>query len=100
LSGGTGALAAATGPDGLVYAIGGSAPPAGALAVTGDVEAYTYDKCDYIEYEIQGVEQQIAALHSDLPDLPPQALAGARKQLISLGQQVLALEKALKACRQ
>jgi hypothetical protein len=68
--------------------------------VTGDVEAYAYDKCDYIEYEIQGVEQQIAALHSDIPDLPPQALAGARKQLTSLGEQVLALEKALKACRQ
>jgi N-acetylneuraminic acid mutarotase len=100
LSGGTGALATATGPDGLVYAIGGSAPPAGSLAVTGDVEAYTYDKCDYIEYEIQGVEQQIAALRSDLPELPPQALAGARKQLISLGQQVLALEKVLQACRQ
>jgi hypothetical protein len=68
--------------------------------VSGNVEAYAYDKCDYIEYEIQGVQQKIAAVESDLGDLTPQQRAGAFKQLAGLGAQILAFEKGLKICRQ
>ena len=68
--------------------------------MVGDVEAYTYDKCDYIEYEIQGLQQQLAQLLGDLPDLPPQARAGADKELATLRGQLVNLENELKVCRQ
>ena len=78
------AHAAVAGADGLIYVIGGTVPPVPSLHVIGDVEAYTYDKCDYIEYEIQGLQQQLAQLLGDLPDLPSQARAGADKELATL----------------
>lgn len=68
--------------------------------MVGDVEAYTYDKCDYIEYEIQGLQQQLAQLLGDLPDLPSQARAGADKELATLRGQLVNLENELKVCRQ
>jgi hypothetical protein len=43
-------LGAATGADGLVHAMGGMTCPQ--EVIVGEVDAYTFDKCDYIEYKL------------------------------------------------
>ena len=92
--------AVATGPDGLVYAIGGMACPQ--QVIVGEVQAYTFDKCDYIEYEIGLAGQQLAAAGDSLDggDLTPQQRAAGEKALIGLRTQLENLEKALKICRE
>ena len=91
--------AAATGPDGLVYAIGGMTCPQ--QVIVGEVQAYTFDKCDYIEYEIGLAGQQLAAAEGSLDggDLTPQQRVAGEKSLIGLRTQVANLEKALQICR-
>jgi hypothetical protein len=90
-------LAAATGPDGLVYAIGGMTCPQ--QVIVGEVEAYTFDKCDYLEYQIGVLGQQEASLVASFGELPPNMRAGGEKELIALRAQMANLEKALQACR-
>jgi N-acetylneuraminic acid mutarotase len=92
-------LAVATGPDGLVYAIGGMTCPQ--EVVVGEVAAYTFDKCDYIQYQIDQVGQEIAAAQATLSggELTPQQRAAGEKALIPLRTQIATMEKALQACR-
>jgi N-acetylneuraminic acid mutarotase len=92
-------LAAATGPDGLVYAISGITCPGQQPSV--EVDAYTYDKCDYIEYELGLATQQMAAAQASLDggDLTPQQRAAGEKALAGLRGEILGLEKSLQACR-
>lgn len=89
----------ATGPDGLVYAIGGMTCPQ--QVIVGEVDAYTYDKCDYIEYEISGLGQEIAAEEANLDggDLTPQQREAGEKALAPLRARMVVLEKALQTCR-
>jgi hypothetical protein len=89
-------LAAGTGQDGLVYAIGGTDGSNNAVAT---VEAYTTDKCYPIEQKIAAVESELSGLQGGVGDLPPQAQAGARKQIIALGLELRGLETQLKTCR-
>jgi hypothetical protein len=91
--------AAVTGPDGLVYAIGGMTCPQ--QVMVGQVQAYTFDKCDYIEYEIGLAGQQLAAAEDSLDggDPTPQQRTDGEKSLIGLRTQVANLEKALQICR-
>jgi N-acetylneuraminic acid mutarotase len=98
---GRAALAAATGPDGLIYAIGGMVDPPGEGGVTGDVEAYTYDKCDYIQYEIDELINQLAQETADLDDpaLTPAQRLAAERALAPLRQRIATLETQLKHCR-
>src|SRR5262249_16604849 len=79
--------AADTGPDGLVYAIGGSSAPSG--AVFADVEAYTFDRCDYIEHQIDVVSTDIGyeLYLLEAPELSPQQRAAVLKQLAGLQAQ-------------
>jgi N-acetylneuraminic acid mutarotase len=93
-------LAVATGPDGLVYAIGGMTCPQ--RVIVGEAQAYTFDKCDYIEYEIGLAGQQLAAAGDSLDggDLTPQQRAAGEKALIGLRTQLANLERALKICRE
>ena len=92
--------AVATGPDGLVYAIGGMVCPQ--QVIVGEVEAYTFDKCDYIEYQIGLAGQQLAAAGDSLDggDLTLQQRAAGEKALIGLRTQLENLEKALNICRE
>jgi hypothetical protein len=88
-------LAATTGPDGLIYAIGGTD---GTNALT-TVDALTTDKCYPIELKIAAVESELSTVQGDLGDLPPQDHAGAEKQIIALGLELRGLEAQLKTCR-
>jgi N-acetylneuraminic acid mutarotase len=90
--------AAATGPDGLIYAIGGMTCPQG--AIVGEVQAYTFDKCDYIQYELSVAASEMAAAQATLDggDLTPQQRAAGEKSLIGLRTQLENLEKALQIC--
>jgi hypothetical protein len=93
-------LAADTGPDGLVYAIGGNTfPPTG--AVSADVEAYTFDKCDYIEHQIDVVGNEIDKELNvlALTELTPQQRAAVQAQIGSLRLQQNNLLADLKKCR-
>jgi hypothetical protein len=69
--------------------------------IVGEVQAYTFDKCDYIDYEIGVVGQQLAAAQATLNggDLNPQQRASGEKALIGLRTQAENLEKALQSCR-
>jgi hypothetical protein len=96
LSGGRGALAAVTGPDGLIYAIGGADSSSDALST---VEAGTTDKCYPIEQQIAVVETNLSNAMGDLGDLPPSARAGAEKELAALRAELVNLQARLKACR-
>jgi N-acetylneuraminic acid mutarotase len=92
-------LAAATGPDGLIYAIGGgnpNSPNSGSLA---NVEAYTSDKCYPIVQKIAVVQNNLSIAMNGLGDLPPQARAGAEKELAGLRGELIGLEAQLKTCR-
>jgi hypothetical protein len=104
LAGARAYAAAATGPDGLVYAIGGLAysPSSSGLAALSDVEAYAFDKCDYIEYEIGLVTTQLTEEEASLDggDLTPQQRAAGEKALAPLRGKLLGLEQQLKLCRQ
>ena len=55
--------AVATDPMGWFMRSAGSRPSAG---IVGEVQAYTFDKCDYIEYEIGLAGQQLAAAGDSL----------------------------------
>jgi hypothetical protein len=88
-------MAAATGPDGLIYTIGGT----DGTGPLNTVAAFAADKCYPIEQKIAAVESEISGLQGDVGDLPPQAQAGARKQLIALGLELKGLETQLKTCR-
>jgi hypothetical protein len=88
-------LAAVTGPDGLIYAIGGT-DGTNPLATVG---AFTADKCYPIELKIAAVESELSTVQGDLGDLPPQDHAGAEKQIIALGLELKGLEAQLKTCR-
>lgn len=92
-------VAAATGADGLVYAIAGMTCPQ--QAIVGETDAYTYDKCDYIEYELGLATQKMAAAQATLDggDLTPQQRAAGEASLIGLRTQIETIEKALQACR-
>jgi N-acetylneuraminic acid mutarotase len=89
-------LAAATGPDGRIYAIGGLNPNSGVL---GTVEAYTSDKCYPIVQKIAVVQNNLSIAVSGLGDLPPQARAGAERELAGLRAELIGLEAQLKTCR-
>jgi N-acetylneuraminic acid mutarotase len=102
LPSGRAALAADTGPDGLVYAIGGVANPPWTGGLLADVEGYTYDKCDYIEYEIavagNALEEALNGLED--PVLTAQQRAAALKQIAGQRKQIANLLAQLKKCRQ
>jgi Kelch motif len=89
------ALAATTGPDGLIYAIGGT-DGTNSLAT---VAAFTTDKCYPIEQKISEVESSLSNAQGNLGDIPPQDRAGAEKQIIALGLELKGLEAQLKTCR-
>jgi hypothetical protein len=91
-----GGLAAATGPDGLIYALGGGDDDSNAYA---NVEAYATDKCYPIEQKIAAVESELSGLQGDVGDLPPKDRAAAERQIISLGLELKGLEAQLKTCR-
>jgi hypothetical protein len=65
------------------------------------VDAYTFDKCDYIEYKLGLATQQMAAAQATLNggDLTPQQRAAGEKSLIGLRTEIAAMEKALEICR-
>jgi N-acetylneuraminic acid mutarotase len=92
-------LAAATGPDGLIYAIGGGNPNSPSSGLPATVEAYTSDKCYPIEHQIALVGSELSTLESNMSDLPPQARAGAERELAGLRGQLKGLEVQLKTCR-
>ncbi len=92
---GRAALAATTGPDGLIYAIGGT----DANDSLATVAAFTTDKCYPIEQKLAVAENNLSIAVNSLVDLPPQALAGAEKELAGLRAQVISLEAQLKTCR-
>jgi len=77
-------LAVVTGSDGLIYAIGGFD---GTNALT-TVEAYAPDKCYPIEHQIALVGKQLIAAESGLAEIPPQARAGAERELAALRAQI------------
>jgi N-acetylneuraminic acid mutarotase len=91
-------LAVDTGPDGLVYAIGGNSYPSG--AVFADVEAYTFDKCDYIEFQIELVGHQIDKELSLLAQthLTAQQQAAILNQISTLRDEQKGLFAQLKYC--
>jgi N-acetylneuraminic acid mutarotase len=90
-------LATATGPDGLVYAIGGNS----SSGVLADVEAYSFDRCDYIEFQIDlvghKIDQELNLLA--LSELTPQQRTGALQQIAGLRAQQNNLLAQLKICR-
>jgi hypothetical protein len=92
---GSAVLAATTGPDGLIYAIGGT-DGNNPLATVG---AFTADKCYPIEQKIAAVQSELSTVQGDMGDLPPQDRAAAEKQMIALGQELKGLEAQLKTCR-
>jgi hypothetical protein len=65
------------------------------------VAAYAYDKCDYIEYQIGVVGQQVAAAQAALNggELNPQQRAAGEKALMGVRTQLANLEKSLQFCR-
>jgi hypothetical protein len=91
--------AAATGPDGLIYAISGANPSNATSGLPGSVEAYTSDKCYPIVQKIAVVQNNISNAASNLGDLPPQARAGAERELAGLRGELKGLEAQLKTCR-
>jgi N-acetylneuraminic acid mutarotase len=92
-------LAAATGPDGLIYAIGGGNPNIPNSGSQGTVEAFTTDKCYPIVQKIAVVQNNLNIAASNLGDLPPQARVGAEKELAALRGELIGLEAQLKTCR-
>lgn len=90
-------MATVTGPDGLAYAIGGISCPA--QEIVGTVEAYSYDKCDYILYQMSQITQQIVALEAAEAEVPPQQRAALATELTTLRGKLSPLESALKICR-
>jgi hypothetical protein len=92
-------LAAATGPDGLIYAMGGADPSNPNSGLAGTVEAYSSDKCYPIVQKIAVVQNNISNAVGGLGDLPPQARAGAERELAGLRAQLISLEAQLKTCR-
>jgi hypothetical protein len=76
--------AAPVGPNGLIYVIGGMTCPQ--EVIVGEVDAYTFDKCDYIEYKLGLATQQMAAAQASLNrgDLTPQQRAAGEKSLVGL----------------
>jgi N-acetylneuraminic acid mutarotase len=95
MSSACGALAAATGPDGLIYAIGGG-DSTGPLAT---VAAFTADKCYPIEQKVAEVQSTLSNAQGNLADIPPQDRAAAEKQIIALGLELKGLEAELKTCQ-
>jgi hypothetical protein len=87
-------MAAVTGPDGLIYAIGGSD---GVNALT-TVEAYTSDKCYPIRHKIAVVQRNILIEAASIAELPPQAKLGAEIKLASLEKELKNLETQLEVC--
>jgi hypothetical protein len=63
------------------------------------VAAFTTDKCYPIEQKIAVVENNLSIAVNSLGDLPPQARAGAEKELAALRSQLASLEGQLKTCR-
>jgi Kelch motif len=94
MSSGRAILAATTGPDGLIYAIGGT-DSENPLAT---VAAFTSDKCYPIEQKIAAVQSELTTVQGDIGDIPPNLRAGAEKQIIALGLELKGLEAQLKAC--
>jgi N-acetylneuraminic acid mutarotase len=90
-----GALAATTGPDGLIYAIGGS----DGINPVATVDAFTTDKCYSIAHKIAVVERSILIEVTAIAELPPKAKPGAEKLLANLQSQLKNLEMELKICR-
>jgi N-acetylneuraminic acid mutarotase len=90
--------AAATGPDGLVYAIGGVF---GEQELNGSVEVYTYDPCDYIESRIDAVANEIDDLMTLLqdPDTLPKQRTAIEKAIAELKVQRKALLAELQRCQ-
>jgi hypothetical protein len=88
------ALVATTGPDGLIYAIGGT-DGTNSLAT---VAAFTTDKCYPIEQKVAAVQSNLSIAQSNLGDIPPQDRAAAEKQIIALGLELKGLEAQLKTC--
>jgi N-acetylneuraminic acid mutarotase len=95
LSSGRGGLAADTGPDGLIYAIGGS----DGTNPVATVEAYTTDKCYPIEHQIAVLENEISNELSDIPGLPPAQRIAIEKQIAGLRTKLKNLQAQLKTCR-
>ena len=81
-----------------VYAIGGLDSSSG---IVSSVEAYTFDACDYIEYEINDVWAQIDSKLTVLedPEMPPQWRSEVRKEIGELRIQLKSLVAQLKKCR-
>jgi hypothetical protein len=96
-------LAAATGPDGVVYAMGGVYQPPGATTgvTVADVEGYTYDPCEHIESELAAATEQLAQAEDAINsgEIPPQQRAAAEKALAPLRGKVITLSAELKSCR-
>nr|WP_238997142.1 hypothetical protein [Mycolicibacterium sp. CBMA 361] len=88
-------IATTTGPDGLIYAMGGN----GSATADTAFEAYTADKCYPIEHQIALLSDQISQEVETLGELPPQLRVGAEKQIARQREQVLVLEQELKRCR-
>jgi Kelch motif len=75
MSSGCAALAATTGPDGLIYAIGGT-DGNDSLAT---VAAFTTDKCYPVEQKIAVVENNLSIAVNSLGGLPPTG-SGRRRE--------------------
>jgi Kelch motif/Galactose oxidase, central domain len=95
MSGGRAILAATTGPDGLIYAIGGT----DSNNTLATVAAFTSDKCYPIEQKIAAVQSELSTVQGDLGDIPPKDRAAAEKQIIALGLELKGLEAQLKTCQ-
>jgi len=89
-------MAAATGPDGLIYVIGGSDSTNTSVAT---VEAYASDKCYPIAHQILVVENNISVAESNLGDLPLKDRGPAEKQIAELTAELKNLQAQLKTCR-
>jgi N-acetylneuraminic acid mutarotase len=95
LSGARAALAAVTGPDGLIYALGGADSASNTLTT---VAAFTTDKCYPIRHKIAVVQRSILLEAAGIGELPPQDRAGAESQLVKLETELKNLETQLKVC--
>jgi hypothetical protein len=95
MSSGRAALAATTGPDALIYAIGGT-DGTNSLAT---VAAFTTDECYPIEQKIAVAESNLSIAQSNLGDIPSQDRAGAEKQIIALAAELKGSEAQLKTRR-
>jgi N-acetylneuraminic acid mutarotase len=96
LSSARAALAAVTGPDGLIYALGGADSSGNSFTT---VEAFTTDKCYPIEHKIAVVQRSILIEVASIAELPPNAKPGAEKQLANLEAELKNLQLELKICR-